>query len=178
MTKGCLSNIPLHCSTSFNERLHKDMKKLLCVNRIGAQLAYATFTRYFFRHNQQKGGKDTVDSIKNKILKNICNGKEAAELLRSACFGIRAKYRGDLELLPEVSTKLNLDQVTVSSIQYDSDALTLALGQEDVSNLWAPGTHSDPLFNTNSCAKILHQALAIFKMMLLVTSGHKNCLIF
>ena len=71
ITKGCLSNIPPHCSTSLNERLHKDVKKVLCVNRIGAQLAYAKFTRYFFRHNQQKGGKDTVDSIKYKNLKDI-----------------------------------------------------------------------------------------------------------
>ena len=45
ITKRCLSNIPPHCSTSLNEHLHKDIKKLLCVNRIGAQLAYAKFTR-------------------------------------------------------------------------------------------------------------------------------------
>ena len=91
MTKGCLGNIPPHCSTSLNERLHKDMRKLLCINRIGAQLAYAKFTRYFFRHNQQRGDGDTIDSIKSKNLKDVCDDKVAPELLRSACFGIRAK---------------------------------------------------------------------------------------
>ena len=95
MTKGCLSNIPPHCSTSLNERLHKDMRKLLCINRIGAQLAYAKFTRYFFRHNQQRGDGDTIDAIKSKNLKDVCDDKVAPELLRSACFGIRAKCRGD-----------------------------------------------------------------------------------
>jgi hypothetical protein len=177
MTKGCLSNIPPHCSTSLNERLHKDMRKLLCVNRIGAQLAYAKFTRYFFRHNQQRGDGDTIDSIKSKNLKDVCDDKVAPELLRSACFGIRAKCRGDLESLPEVSTQLNLDQLTVSSIQYASDALTDALGLEDVINFNAPGTQSDPSLNTNSCAKILHHALAIFKMMLLVKSKWSSKLI-
>ena len=127
MMKGCLSNIPPHCSTSLNERLHKDMKKLLCVNRIGAQLAYAKFTRYFFRHNQQRGNDDTIDSIKSKNLKDACNGKVAPQSLRSACFGIRAKCRGNLESLPDVSTQLNLDQVTVSSTQYALDTLTDAL---------------------------------------------------
>jgi len=72
--------------------------------------------------------------------------------------------------LPDVSTKLSLNQVTVSSIQYASEALTVALGLEDVTNLCAPSTYSDPLLNTNSCAKILHHALALFKTMLLVKS--------
>ena len=171
MKKGCLSNIPPHCSTSLNERLHKDMRKLLCVNRIGAQLAYAKFTRYFFRHNQQRGDDDTIESIRSKNLKDVCDGKVAPELLGSACFGIRAKCRGNLESLPDVSTQLNLDQVTISSIQCASDAIKDALGLEDVTNFNAPGaTQSDPFLNTNSCAKILHHALAIFKMMLVVKS--------
>ena len=82
-----------------------------------------------------------------------------------------------LESLPEVSTQLNLDQLTVSSIQYASDALTDALGLEDVINFNAPGTQSDPSLNTNSCAKILHHALAIFKMMLLVKNKWSSKLI-
>ena len=148
------------------------MRKLLCVNGIGAQLAYAKFTRYFFRHNQQRGDDDTVDSINSKNLKDVCDGKVALQLIRSGCFGIRAKCRGDLESLPDVSTTpLNLDQLTASSIQSASDALTAALGQEDVIKLYAPGTQSDPSqLNTHSCAKILQHALAIFKMMLLVKS--------
>ena len=72
--------------------------------------------------------------------------------------------------LPDVSTQLNFDQVTVSSTQYALDTLTDALALEDVSNLNAHGTQSDPPLNTNSCAKILIHALTIFKMMLLVKS--------
>ncbi len=63
ITKGCLSNIPVHCSTSVNERLHKDMKKILCKNRLGTRLAYAKFSRYFFKHNGQRGKKDLVQSL-------------------------------------------------------------------------------------------------------------------
>jgi hypothetical protein len=171
MKKGCLSNIPPHCSTSLNERLHKDMRKLLCVNRIGAQLAYAKFTRYFFRHNQQRGDDDTIESIRSKNLKDVCDGEVAPELICSACFGIRAECQGNFESLPDVSTQLNFNQVTVSSIQCASDAITDALGLEHVTNFNAPGTtQSGPFINTNSCAKILYHALAIFKMMLVVKS--------
>ncbi len=49
--------------------------------------------------------------------------------------------------------------------------------QVDVINFNAPGTQSDPSLNTNSCAKILHHALAIFKMMLLVKSKWSSKLI-
>jgi hypothetical protein len=42
---------------------------------------------------------------------------------------------------------------------------------EDVTNFNTPGiTQSGPFINTNSCAKILYHALAIFKMMLVVKS--------
>ena len=110
--------------------------------------------------------------INSKNLKDVCDGKVAPQLIRSGCFGIRAKCRGDLESLPDVlTTQLNLDQLTASSIQSASDASTVALGQEDVIKLYAPGTQSDPSqLNTHSCAKILQHALAIFKMMLLVKS--------
>ena len=177
MMKGCLSNIPPHCSTSLNERIHKDMRKLLCVNRIGVQLAYAKFTRYFFRHNQQRGNHETIDSIKSKNPKDVCEGIEAEpDLLRSVCFGIRPKCQGSFDSLPvhheevpAVSPQLNLDQITVSAIQEASDALTIALElEENAVNLQATETQSHPSIKT--CARILHHTLGIFKVMSLVES--------
>ena len=37
--KGCLSKIPGDCFTSVQERLHREMKKILTSNRVGSELA-------------------------------------------------------------------------------------------------------------------------------------------
>ena len=55
--KGCLSNILVGCCTSVQERLHREMKKILTSNRIGSELAYSKFSRFFFQNNAKKSGK-------------------------------------------------------------------------------------------------------------------------
>ena len=49
--KGCLSDIPIQCSTSGNERIHRHMNSILHTNRIGLDLAYYRCSRLFFRIN-------------------------------------------------------------------------------------------------------------------------------
>ena len=175
--KACLSDIPPHCSTSLNERLHKDMKKLLCKNRIGVQLAFAKFTRYFFRHNQQRGQKESIQSLKAKNLKDICCGEnEIPDVRGSACFGIRTKNTGSKDTLTmneqgqnEENPIIALSQVTLGVIQDASDAITCAEETERNGETNLPGTQSpQSVINRTSCAAILQHALAIFKVMLLV----------
>jgi hypothetical protein len=62
--KGCLSNIPPGCGTSRNERLHKDMNKILSSSRLGVDLAYTRTFRMFYAHNKKKDvlGKTVYDT--------------------------------------------------------------------------------------------------------------------
>ena len=66
VVKDCLSDIPVQCSTSVNERLHKEME-LLSKNRMGTQLAYAKFTRHFFKHKQKRGTTSSPSTTKKQI---------------------------------------------------------------------------------------------------------------
>jgi hypothetical protein len=83
--KGCLSEIPAGFSTSVNERLHKEMKKLLCKNRMGTQLAYAKLSRFFFKHNQNRAAYDSVISLSAKAHKEAFHGarNDIKQLYRS-----------------------------------------------------------------------------------------------
>jgi hypothetical protein len=74
--KGWLSGIPARFSTSVNERLHKEMKKLLSKNRMGTQLAYAKFTRFFFKHNQKRGNCDSIYSLSEKTHEKSFKGTD------------------------------------------------------------------------------------------------------
>ena len=40
MERGCLGGIPVQCSTSDNERIHRYLNAVLHTNRIGLDLAY------------------------------------------------------------------------------------------------------------------------------------------
>ena len=54
---GCLSNIPIGCCTSVQERLHRKMKKILTSKRLGSELAYSKFLHVFFQNKAKKSGK-------------------------------------------------------------------------------------------------------------------------
>ena len=162
--KACLSDIPPHCSTSLSERLHKDMKKLLCKNRIGIQLAFVKFTRYFFQHNQQPGQKESIQSLKAKNLKDICCGEnEIPDVRGSACFGIRPKNTGSKDTLTtneqgqnEENPIIALSQVTLGVTQDASDAITSAEETERNGEMNLPGTQSpQSVINRKSCAAVL-----------------------
>ena len=106
--KGCLSDIPVHCSTSINERLHKDMKKLLANNRMGTQLAYAKFSRYIFRHNQLHGiNQETIYSLRANMEQRTFKGVNSDFISRKVHFGIRPKDR-EMAGIPSVFKQLQL----------------------------------------------------------------------
>ena len=79
--KGCLSNIPVGCCTSVQERLHREMKKILTSNRIGSELAYSKFSRFFFKNNAKKSGKiwspimEEVSDAKSNAMQNSSEAK-------------------------------------------------------------------------------------------------------
>lgn len=63
--KGCTSCIPSHCSTSRNERLHRELNHILSTNRIGLELAFLRCSRIFFRMNNP-----FVAQVKTQLLKH------------------------------------------------------------------------------------------------------------
>jgi hypothetical protein len=114
--KGCLSGIPARFSTSVNERLHKEMKKLLSKNRMGTQLAYAKFTRFFFKHNQKRGNCDSIYSLSVKTHQNSFKRTDGNAPITSTAenvfFGIRPKERESVALPPETEEQKSLPQYT------------------------------------------------------------------
>ena len=53
INKGCLSDIPVGCGTNRNERLHRDLTKIVTTNRIGLPLLYTKMFRMFYRLAQE-----------------------------------------------------------------------------------------------------------------------------
>ena len=51
--KGCLSGIPPHCSTSGNERLHRELNYILHSNKLDLEMAYIRCSRMFFKHSNK-----------------------------------------------------------------------------------------------------------------------------
>ena len=118
--KGCLSGIPARFSTSVNERLHKEMKKLLSKNRMGTQLAYAKFSRFFFKHNQNRGNCDSIYSLSAKTHQNSFKGTDGNSPITSTAenvfFGIRPKERDNVALPPETEEQKSLPQYTLDML--------------------------------------------------------------
>ena len=70
-----------HCSTSRNERLHRELNHILSTNRIGLELAFLRCSRIFFRMNNPSD-----DSLPSKL---CCPSKDTiAETSRVKHFRI------------------------------------------------------------------------------------------
>ena len=68
--KGCLSRIQPKCSTSKNERIHREMKNILSRQRLSVAFAYARFSRMFFRVNNQKETNNKGIDVDDVTLKS------------------------------------------------------------------------------------------------------------
>ena len=75
------------------ERLHREMKKILTSNKIGSELAYSKFSRFFYQNNAKKSGK-----VCSPIMEEVSNAKNNAMQKSSETkptyletFGIRNK---------------------------------------------------------------------------------------
>jgi hypothetical protein len=105
--KGCLSDIPASCSTSKNERLHKDMNNFIRSSRLGVELAYSRIFRTLYLHTKKKDLAATTmykrctsmaeEEYKRSILANS-HLQEDTNLLESGpvncgVFGIRPKVK-------------------------------------------------------------------------------------
>ena len=54
ITKGCLSGIDVGCGTNRDERLHREMNKILSSNRLGVELAHAKLNKLFMKENKKR----------------------------------------------------------------------------------------------------------------------------
>ncbi len=182
--KGCLSGIPARFSTSVNERLHKEMKKLLAKNRMGTQLAYAKFTRFFFKHNQKRGNCDSIYSLSAKTHQNSFKGTDGnaptTSTTEKVFFGIRPKERNSVALpvnfdgtteeqksLPQYT----LDMLTPVVLDAISKKIDMALEKDaQVSGDLQPDhTYSfDTATANHGYFSIVLHSLSIFKIILLM----------
>ena len=170
IVKGCLSGIPAHCSTSLNERLHKDMNKLLSKNRIGVQLAFAKFSRYFFRHNQKRSEKHTIESLQAKKLNDFCKGKVNSNQVDITCFGIKPKCKSSDSLFhtQTVSPPTSLNKLTMNELNDASKSIAEVLEKEKYINVNVDTAGTDSFKSQediNTCVTILQHGLTIFKVM-------------
>ena len=182
--KGCLSGIPARFSTSVNERLHKEMKKLLAKNRMGTQLAYAKFTRFFFKHNQKRGNCDSICSLAAKRHQNSFKGADSNVPIslpsKKVFFGIRPKERDSVAFPVNFDQKIK-EQETCP--QYTLEMLTPAVldaMSEKIDTAWNKGaperrrlqpdhTYSfDEATANNRYFSIMLYSLSIFKVILLM----------
>ena len=51
--RGCLSHIPPGRGTNRNERLHRELKRIIHNSRLGVELGYALLTCIFYEHNEK-----------------------------------------------------------------------------------------------------------------------------
>ena len=171
--KNCLSDIPVQCSTSVNERLHKEMKKLLSKNRMGTQLAYAKFTRYFFKHNQLRGGHDSIHSLRSKKCKNIFQGNTNDNNPLNFHFGIRSDERESQGIPPLNSGPYTIDQLTPLVVDDLSKRIDMAKSNHESQNDFSSQpdhSYFDPGKTVRESFDILQHSLSIFKIILLLKS--------
>ncbi len=65
VNKGCLSNIPVGCGTNRNERLHRDLRKIVATNRIGLPLLYTKMFRMFYKlARENEKNVETIEEMK------------------------------------------------------------------------------------------------------------------
>ena len=185
--KGCLSNIPVGCCTSVQERLHREMKKILTSNRIGSELAYSKFSRFFFKNNAKKSGK-----IWSPIMEEVSNAKSNAMQNSSEAkptyvetFGIRQKDPAqscqERQCSEEVPSKTPLVAVTVEQINIILDEIKSEIegnceisdNQEDNDHTYDSGplTHNDK--SAEQILQMLQYGLILFKVMLILQKSQE-----
>ena len=125
------------------------MKKVLCKNRVGVQLVYAKFSRYFFQHNQKPRTKDTINSLHAPQNKDFCIG--GADLPNqcdktSLSFGVRSKNpcnheKQSLVHIEQFTTRLPLTSAALDDISKSINEIFETEMKENIlSTLLTPGT--------------------------------------
>jgi hypothetical protein len=76
ITKGCLSGIDVGCGTSRDERLHREMNKIVSTNRLGVELGHARLNNLFMKINKDR---DCTDSWPTTSELKVIAAKELYE---------------------------------------------------------------------------------------------------
>lgn len=175
--KGCLSNIPVGCCTSVQERMHREMKKILSSNRIGSELAYSKFSRFFFQHNARKseGGlwSPIMEEAKVRRLHATGRSLEAKEAYVET-FGIREKSAAQTTEGKDSSPKaISLKELTCDQISVILDEIKFSI--EEQSDLDDHREHENDHTDASTSPRdnsvglilrILQYGLSLFKVML------------
>ena len=175
--KGCLSNIPVGCCTSVQERVHREMKKILSSNRIGSELAYSKFSRFFFQHNARKseGGLWSPIMEEAKVRRLDATGRSLeAKKAYVETFGIREKSAAQTTEEKDSSPKaISLKELTCDQISVILDEIKFSI--EEQSDLDDHREHENDHTDASTSPRdnsvglilrILQYGLSLFKVML------------
>ena len=144
-----MSNIAVGCCTSVQERLRREMKKILTSNRIGSELAYSKFSRFFFQNNAKKSGK-----VWSPIMEEASNAKSNAMQNSSQVkprymetYGIRNKVPAqsgqERQCSEEVPSKNTLLAITCDQINIILDEIKLEIDDNcETSDLQEDNDHT------------------------------------
>lgn len=138
--RGCLSGIPVQCSTSEKERIHRYLNAVLHTNRIGLDLAYQRCCRLFFRINN-------VD--KSLLASKLCCPRLQESNLFVKTFGLPTNVsilNGSTTMLDLKSGKNESTQrLTPSTIDYVKDIVKSFVNSTSSEDRLYSSTHNTPL---------------------------------
>ena len=185
--KGCLSNIPVGCCTSAQERLHREMKKILTSNRMGSELAYSKFSRFFFQSNAKKSGKawSPIMEEVSKVKGNAMQSSSEVKPTYIETFGIRHKAPAqsgqERQCSEEVPTKNPLVAVTCAQINIILDEIKLEINdncessdfQEDNNHTYDSVSLPQSDKSAEQILQMLQYGLSLFKVMLVLQKSQE-----
>ena len=138
--RGCLSGIPVQCSTSDKERIHRYLNAVLHTNRTGLDLAYQRCCRLFFRINN-------VD--KSLLASKLCCPRLQESNLFVETFGLPTNVsilNGSTAMLDLKSGKNESTQrLTPSTIDYVKDIVKSFVNSTSSEDRLYSSTHNTPL---------------------------------
>ncbi len=116
--RGCLSGIMPGRGTSRNERLHRELNKVISSSRYGVELAYALITRTFYCHNENIRAKreGTVSKPVSAYTFACTNNLAQAHSLET--FGLATPRTDDMEVavhIPQGQSRAPLNELDYST---------------------------------------------------------------
>ena len=155
--KGCLSDIEPGRGTNRNERMHRELNKLLSSSRYGVELSYALLTSLFYVHNEKiraEKEKRIAKPISSVDYRNI------PETIQR--FGLLSEQQEN-DLVPVVEECTN-EKVVISNLDYDTTGQHIYnfLHSEQVTSENDENESEGFELLREQCILILQQAVASF----------------
>ena len=164
--KGCLSAIDVGCGTNRDERLHREMNKILSSNRLGVELANARLNKLFMTENRKRDCTNSwpkISELDVDFAKDLWEKKSKCKHKKTKSgnevFGIRPKSN----VVKTSDTLTNLPPPTVISRKVkpiksftNEELFKLQVHIQEIERAWNKGENEG---NTESNEDVLKPLL-------------------